>query len=553
MTTKDGTGRLGIALDLGTSGIRGQAIDLSTGQIVSTAITTQHPLPGGNVMDHLHFAVETSTDGMSGVAHDLMVDTANKVIRALGVDLARVDRLAICGNPIQLSLFQGMEIRDLAYAGRHKRESLGVEIQPRDARVGLVAEIAGLDLPAEAALIVPPAVAHEIGADALAMMVKSSMLDRDEIALVTDYGTNAEMALKVGDSIVTGSAACGPAFEGQAIAFGMLAAPGAISDLVREDGVYRSLVLDEDMMPQPGQLVDPRTGEVRDEGTIAARGITGTGVMAVIALGLEDGLLKLPGIDSPDGRLHLANGVVLTKDDVGEVGKAIGAARAGHLTLAAELGIDVEDIKVAYMAGASGTYVDAHKAQSIGMAPASATTLIQIGNTSLMMARDLVLDPERLRQVEKIARELRARHSMFAEAPVFKQAYVLELAYWTEGMPWEMYLKFIKKMGLPPLREFPEEADVRRWVERDIPDFGLEGLRVVHDVGMVMVAAMEGCTECSTCKDVCPEDAVSITHDEQGRPLVEVESARCLGLSCLRCQISCPERVFQFSKFLRAR
>ena len=51
--------KLGIALDLGTSGFRGQAIDLDqNGQILSTAVTTRHPLPGANVIDHLHFALE---------------------------------------------------------------------------------------------------------------------------------------------------------------------------------------------------------------------------------------------------------------------------------------------------------------------------------------------------------------------------------------------------------------------------------------------------------------------------------------------------------------
>ena len=50
---------LGVALDLGTSGFRGQALDLDqNGMIISTAVTTRHPLPGANVMDHLHFAIE---------------------------------------------------------------------------------------------------------------------------------------------------------------------------------------------------------------------------------------------------------------------------------------------------------------------------------------------------------------------------------------------------------------------------------------------------------------------------------------------------------------
>jgi methylamine methyltransferase corrinoid protein reductive activase len=479
-----------------------------------------------------------------------MVDSVNKVIRALGVPAERVVRLAICGNPIQLSLFQGMEVRDLAYAGKRKRASVGVEVQARDARIGTCGEIRGLELPSGAELVVPPAVRHEVGADALAMMLKSGMLERDEIALATDYGTNAEMALKVGDRIVTGSAACGPAFEGQAIAHGMLAAPGAISDLSPEDGAYRNHVLGDDMLPVRGDLVDPRSGRIVDRGVIEPRGITGTGVMAAIAVGLEDGLLKLPRIESEDGLMHLAGGVRLSKDDVIEVGKAVGAARAGHLTLAAELGIDLNEVQVAYMAGASGTYVDAYKAQQIGMVPATVKTMYQVGNTSLMLARELVLAPDRLDEIERIARALRAQHSMFAEAPVFKQAYILELGYWTEGMPWDMYVKFLKKAGLAPPPEHPGEAKVVRVVDRDIPDLGRRGLRVVDDVGMTMIACFAGCTECVSCNEACPENAISISHDERGVPHVEVASARCLGLSCLRCQLACPEKVFNFTEFL---
>ncbi len=545
--------RYGIALDLGTSGVRGQAVDLTTGEIVSTAITSQHPLPGGNVMDHLHFAVETSQEGFSAVAHGLMMDTVNKVVGALRIPRERVERVAICGNPIQLSLFQAMEIRDLAYAGESKRESLGVTVQSREARIITAGDIPGFDVPPGAELVVPPAIRHEVGADALAMMLKSGMLDRDEIAIVTDYGTNAEMALKVGDRVVTGSAACGPAFEGQAIAHGMLAAPGAISDLERQDEAYRSLILDADMLPVLGQMVDPRTGEVRSQGSLRARGITGTGVMAVIALALEDGLLKIPRIDSPDGMMHLADGISLSKEDVGEVGKAIGAARAGHVTLARELGIDLDEVKTAYMAGASGTYVDARKAQAIGMVPASSTTLYQIGNTSLMLARDLVGDPDHVWEIERIAKAMRAAHCMFADAAVFKQVYILELSYWTEGMPWDMYVKFMKRAALPPPREHPVDAKVVRLVERDIPDLGRMGLAVVRDVGMKMLAAFEGCTECATCFENCPERAITIAHEPDGRPVVEVDSASCLGLSCLRCQLNCPEKVFHFNELLRTR
>jgi NAD-dependent dihydropyrimidine dehydrogenase PreA subunit len=72
-------------------------------------------------------------------------------------------------------------------------------------------------------------------------------------------------------------------------------------------------------------------------------------------------------------------------------------------------------------------------------------------------------------------------------------------------------------------------------------------------VGMAMVASFEGCTECGICAESCPEDAITVGHDEGGRPSIEVRSARCLGLSCLRCELSCPDHVFHFTEFLHAR
>jgi ferredoxin len=179
--------------------------------------------------------------------------------------------------------------------------------------------------------------------------------------------------------------------------------------------------------------------------------------------------------------------------------------------------------------------------------------MYQVGNTSLMMARDLVADPERLWEIDAIAKGIRASHCMFAEAPVFKQVYILELGYWTEGMPWDMYVRFLKKAKLAPPPERPGEARVVRIVDRDIPDLGRRGLRIVQDVGMIMMACFEGCTECGTCNDMCPENAITVTHDAEGRPVIEVQSARCLGLSCLRCQLNCPTKGFQFNQFLQAR
>ena len=557
--------RLGIALDLGTSGFRGQAIDLDKhGKILSTAVTTRHPLPGANVIDHLHFALEVGLPR----AHEVIIHAVNKVIENLRINREHVVRLAVCGNPIQLSLFNEIEFRDLAYAGKRKLEALGVVEPKRNAKMIKASEISGLDIPADADVMIPPAVRHEIGADALAMMIQTGMLEKDEISIVTDYGTNAEMALIVKGVVYTGSTAAGPALEGQQIEDGLLALPGAISDVqfIRDSeeseskgqiggakkpmkGVLKTYVLNKEMTARPGDTLDPTTGRVIESGELDAVGITGTGVIALLSQGLEARLINIPRISTMDMEIHLPDGLKFTEKDLLEAGKAIGSVRAGHITLCQEAEITLEDIETAYMSGASGTYVDALKAQDIGMIPARVKRIYQVGNTSLAMAKDIVIDVEKLWNMQRIADSLREKHCMFASSKVFEKVYILELSYWTEGMPLQQYQKFLKKYGFPPLSEVVEKPEVIKTVERDIPVLGEMGLQIIPDIGMRKHIVFEGCIGCEECVQECPEDALEVDQtDDEFR--VTIDLALCDGVACRRCERKCGEKVFDLVSLL---
>ena len=98
--------RTGVAIDLGTSGFRAQKIDLETGEIKKTVITLRNPLPGANVMDHLDFAIHYGLDK----AHGLSATAVKNILAELGVNLTEMEKFSICGNPIQLSIFQGIPI-----------------------------------------------------------------------------------------------------------------------------------------------------------------------------------------------------------------------------------------------------------------------------------------------------------------------------------------------------------------------------------------------------------------------------------------------------------
>ena len=517
-----------IAIDIGTSGIRGQLLDLGSGKVVRTYVTTRNPVPGSNVMDHLSFAIERGP----GLARGILLDAVHGLVAGLSPE--RLVRIGVCGNPIQLSLFSGTEVRDLAYAGKNMLSSQNVGEVDRSGRI-VPGDTIGLAHDIE--VIIPPAVRHEIGADALAMMLKSGFLD-DDMCMVTDYGTNAEMALKVGDDIYSGSAAAGPALEGQQISSGMLAGPGALCDLVRTPRGWRAKVLDRDLVARDGPLLNLRSGISRAEGMVPT-GITGTGVVALVYAGMQDGRIEPPEIRG--GPIEMSRRIRFGEEDLKEAGKAIGAIRAGHMSLIAAAGIDGGDVSVMYMAGASGTYVDPVKAQAVGIVPAGAGRLVQVGNTSLALAKDLALDPDMIKPLNDLRGRLLTKHIMFAEDDMFRNLYVCELAHWTEGMSERRYSKAVEDLGIVLPSGPPSGPTVERRVVRDIDDVG-EGMTVA-DCGTSMHASWE-CSGCMTCVRSCPEDALVF---EDG--MFRIDTGRCLGTACCRCQEGCPEKIFYQGSF----
>jgi methylamine methyltransferase corrinoid activation protein len=535
----------GIALDLGTSGYRTHLVDLDQkGKIISTAITMRHPLPGANIMDHLHFWMENGSE----VGHRIIIETVDKLIGLHSTDPKQIKRIAICGNPAQLSMFENIEIRDLAYAGQSILHRLNVKVPERRAHTRVASDLGISSVHPEAEVRCPPSIRHEIGADALAMIIKSHMLERKETCMVTDYGTNAEMGLYKDGELWTGSAAAGPAMEGQSIEFGMLAAPMAISDLVANpDGSWQNFVLDDRLKAQPGNVVDPYNGEVKCAMNIKARGITGTGVVAAVAVGLETGIIKLPRLMTGDRKIHLQDSVYIDEHDVLEAGKAMGAIRAGHRTLIEEVGIDDEEVKSMYLAGASGTYVDPLKAQTCGLVPRVLERTYQCGNTSLMMAYDLLVKDEAMDEMQSIADSMAAKHIMFATSKVFEDIYVNEIAYWLEGMPWDMFNKMLVGKGYRPFPEIKRPKETLRIVSADIPVLGDKGLRTLDHVGVYLIAEFDNCIGCRKCMRECPERALRVEKVGDKRFRIRIATEYCLGTACKNCETVCSENAMHFS------
>jgi methylamine methyltransferase corrinoid protein reductive activase len=202
------------------------------------------------------------------------------------------------------------------------------------------------------------------------------------------------------------------------------------------------------------------------------------------------------------------------------------------------------------MSGASGTYVDARKAQAIGLVPPNVKKIYQVGNTSLAMALDVVRDPERLWDMQQMADQLKQHHCMFASSAVFKKVFLLELSYWTEGMPQDRYSELLHRYGLPAIKEGTVVPEVIKTVNRDIEDLGDKGLRTIHDIGQVNRTVFDGCIGCGACVEACPERALYMHEDEKGVSIV-LDLSLCNGIGCRRCEKACSQKCFSLIGLLR--
>ena len=184
----------------------------------------------------------------------------------------------------------------------------------------------------------------------------------------------------------------------------------------------------------------------------------------------------------------------------------------------------------------SGTYMDAKKAQQIGMNPFNASLITQIGNTSLKTAREILLSDERLKELQEIATKIVGTHIMFATDEAFKEAYILELAYWGEGMDFKMLKKFLKKKDLPQLDDPIDNSVIEKRVERDIPVFGDEGYELVKQTGTFLSVSMPDCAECAEKIRECPTHAMSYRDGS-----VKIRSDLCDGSNCKKCMRFMPQ------------
>ncbi len=390
----------GLAVDLGTTTVAAELVDLQSGRIAdrATAVNAQNSY-GVDVVSRITFAFENPDNlrRLKGATVQLINDLVGTMCRRSGVPRHRIYDAVVAGNSAMNHFLCGVAVDSLALAPFHAVFST---LPP------LAAAELGLALHPQARVYISPNIKSFVGGDITAGLVASGFAAEPGTGLFIDLGTNGEIVLKKGGEFAATSTAAGPAFEGMNISCGMLAVPGAIHRAEWDNGFKCRTV--DDLPPQ---------------------GVCGTGLIDILAGALARGLLGHDGrIVGPEKRIRLTDRLALTQQDVRDVQLAVAAVRSGVRLMLREFRLSVADLDRVVVAGAFGSSLDIGNAVSLGLLPDVPPEKISfIGNASLAGARLLLLS----RPARTVAETLAAKvsHISLATRPDFQDEFVQALEF----------------------------------------------------------------------------------------------------------------------------
>jgi uncharacterized 2Fe-2S/4Fe-4S cluster protein (DUF4445 family) len=402
----------GIAVDVGSTTVACHLCDLTTGTVVAAAGAMNPQIRfGEDLMSRVSYATmhPGGVDEMATAVCRTIDELAAETAAEAGIETTDIIEATVVGNPIMIHLVLGLDPKELGFAPFALTTDQAVTVDAGDLNLGLHPG---------ARVYVLPCIAGHVGADAAAVMLSQAPHLSDDLTLIVDVGTNAEIVLGDRHRLLACSSPTGPAFEGAQISCGQRAAPGAIERvrIDRETLEPRIKVIGCDRWSDEAGFDEAVAG-------IGVTGICGSGIIEAIAEmvladivtaeGLIDGALagRSPRVASANGRVfsyRLWDGppeLTVTQNDVRAIQLAKGALYAGARLLMDRIGVDT--VERIILAGAFGSHIDPKYAMILGLIPDCDLARVQAaGNAAGTGARIALLNHGARGEVEDLVRQV---------------------------------------------------------------------------------------------------------------------------------------------------
>ncbi len=401
-------GTYGFAIDLGTTTVAGHLVNLRTGEILATeSMMNPQTTYGEDLMSRISYGMMNS-DGVAKM-HQAIIEAlsklASRAVRAAKLQPEDVVELVIVGNTVMIDLLLGVDPVELGGAPFALVTHDAMDIKARDL---------GIKVHPGANVHILPAEAGHVGADNMGVVIAESPHIQDEIMLIVDIGTNAEILVGNKEHLLSASSPTGPAFEGGEITHGMRAAAGAI-EKVRIDRTT--------LIPRFKVIGEERWSDEMADAEIQAAGICGSGIIDLIAELFAAGIIDAGGnfvADTPSphfratgrvGEFVVATAtqtstgreIIVNQQDIRAIQFAKSALYTGAKLLMERRGVDKVDRVL--LAGGFGAHIDKTRAMMLGLFPdCDLENVYAVGNSAGDGAVLCLLSRDRRKRAREIAR-----------------------------------------------------------------------------------------------------------------------------------------------------
>jgi uncharacterized 2Fe-2S/4Fe-4S cluster protein (DUF4445 family) len=421
----------GLAVDIGSTTIAAHLTDLASGEVVASAGVMNPQIRfGEDLMSRVSYVMMNpgGEKEMTVAVREAINTLAEQVASDAQIDVEDILDMTVVGNPVMHHLFLGLDPTELGGAPFALATGLPLTRPAREFAI---------KLNPGAYLYVLPCIAGHVGADTAGVVLSENPHLSDDMMLVVDVGTNAEIVLGSKERLLACSSPTGPAFEGAQISSGQRAAPGAI-ERVRID----PLTLEPRFKVIGCDLWSNDEGFEQAVAGMRVTGICGSAIIEVIAEMYLTGIINQDGL--VDGALSAKSGrirqtgrtycyvlragepfIAVTQNDVRAIQLAKAALYAGMRLLMDKLGIEkVDRIR---LAGAFGSHIDVKYAMVLGLIPDCPLDKVQsAGNAAGTGARIALVNSEARDEIETVVRRIEKIET--AVEPKFQQHFVDAMA-----------------------------------------------------------------------------------------------------------------------------
>jgi len=397
---------LGLALDLGTTTLVLELVDLEQARVLGVA-SCENPqrFGGSDVMNRISY------DGgpHRGELHQAVIRAVNRLAlqlcRQQGCTWREVYELVVAGNATMRELFFGLDVQSIGQkpykslvehewrAGKRESTALLVEARQLQLRLHPRARVYGL-----------PLIASHVGGDTAAALAAIGAWDRRELVMLVDVGTNTEVVVGDGRRWVAASCPAGPAFEGGLITHGMPGFEGAIERVRWVEGRFECSTI----------------------GGKAPEGICGSGLIDLLAELRRHGRMTPKGVFA-DKAYTLSvvseQGITFSREDASHLAQAKAANYCGQYIVLRHFGVSPSQVQKLFLAGGFANYVEVANAVEIGfLAPVSAERIFKVGNAAAQGARQVLLSRHRRQAIEELVKTI--EHVELETTPDFFDVFV---------------------------------------------------------------------------------------------------------------------------------